>query len=189
MKTRITLLFALLFMLAMANQSQAKIKSDYDKNADFSKYKTYSFLGWQKESDKELNDFDKQRIYKAFKSELEARGMKYVESGGDVSFTFFVVVNPKTTTTAYTTYTGGYGYRSRWGWGMGPGGYATTTYYDSDYNEGTFIVDMYDNSSKNLVWQGVLTKAITENPAKREKTIPRNTKKLMKKFPVKPIKK
>ncbi len=187
MKTKITLLFALFVSLTLTNPVHAQVRSDYDKNADFSKYKTYSFLGWQQESDQLVNDFDKKRIYDAFKTEFSARGMEYVESGGDASITFFVVVNQKTSTTAYTNYTGGYGYRSRWGWGMGPG-YATTTYHESDYNEGTFVVDMYDNGTKELVWQGVLTKVITENPQKREKTIPKNVKKLMKKYPVKPSK-
>ena len=187
MKTKLTLLFALLFSVALISPVLSQVRSDYDKNADFSKYKTYSFLGWQKESDQQVNDFDKKRIYDAFKAEFSARGMEYVETGGDVSITFFVVVNQKTSTTAYTNYTGGYGYRSSWGWGMGSG-YATTTYHESDYNEGTFVVDMYDNSTKNLAWQGVLTKVITEKPEKREKTIPKSVKKLMKKYPVKPTK-
>ncbi len=185
MKTKLTLVFTLFLAVAFSGNLNAQVKSDYDKNADFTKYKTYSFLGWQKESDQQVNEFDKKRIYDAFLAEFSARGMEYVETGGDASITFFVVVNAKTSTTAYTSYTGGYGYQGRWGWGMGPGGYATTTYNESDYNEGTFVVDMYDNDTKSLVWQGILTKVITEKPEKREKTIPKSVKKLMKKYPVK----
>ncbi len=189
MKTKLTLIFALFLTVAFSSNLTAQVKSDYDKNADFTKYKTYSFLGWQKESDQQLNEFDKKRIYDSFKSEFSARGMEYVETGGDVSITFFIVVNAKTSTTAYTNYTGGYGYSGRWGWGMGPGGYATTTYSESDYNEGTFVIDLYDNDTKSLVWQGILTKVVNEKPEKREKTIPKSVKKLMKKYPVKPVKK
>ncbi len=189
MKTKLTLIFALFLTIAFSGNLIAQVKSDYDKNADFTKYKTYSFLGWQKESDQQLNEFDKKRIYDAFKSEFSTRGMEYVETGGDVSITFFIVVNEKTSTTAYTNYTGGYGYSGRWGWGMGPGAYATTTYSESDYNEGTFVIDMYDNSSKSLVWQGILTKVVNEKPEKRGKTIPKSVKRLMKKYPVKPMKK
>lgn len=185
MKTRLTFIFAFLLSIAFLKPVEAQVNSDFDKNTDFSKYKTYSFLGWQKNSDQIINDFDKKRIYDAFKAEFSARGMEYVESGGDAAISFFIVVNEKTSTTAYTDFNTGYGYRGRWGWGMGPG-YATTTYHESDYREGTFVVDMYDSGSKDLVWQGVMTKAINENPQKREKTIPKNVKKLMKKFPVKP---
>ena len=97
------------------------------------------------------------------------------------------MVDSKTSTTAYTTYTGGMGYGyGRWGWGMGTGmGTSTTSFSEDDYLEGTIVVDFYDESTKNLVWQGVLTKKVTENPQKREKTTPKNVSKLMKKYPVK----
>lgn len=80
---------------------------------------------------------------------------------------------------------GGYGYGPRWGWGLGAGNVtATTTYSDDDYTEGTLVVDMYDVDSDKLVWQGILTSRVTEKPEKRDRTIPKNIKKLMKKFPV-----
>jgi len=187
MKTRLSFFFAFLFTVALIKPAEAQVKSDYDKNADFSKYKTYSFLGWQDNSDKILNDFDKKRIHDAFMSEFAKRGMTYVESGGDASISLFLVVNKETSTTAYTDFNTGYGYRGRWGWGMGPG-YATTTYQENDYLQGTMVCDMYDTQSKNLLWQGIIKKTVEEKPEKREKSIPKNVTKLMKKFPVKPSK-
>jgi hypothetical protein len=47
---------------------------------------------------------------------------------------------------------------------------------------------MYDNESKELIWQVIITTIIKEKPSKREKTIPKKVKKLMKKFPIKPMK-
>jgi hypothetical protein len=83
----------------------------------------------------------------------------------------------------------GYGY-GRWGWGGGYGmGSSTTSYSEDDYKEGTVVIDFYDSGTKNLVWQGILTKTVTENPQKREKTIPKAVNKLMYQYPVKPIKK
>ena len=182
---------ALVLFTAFALNATAQVKSDYDKNTDFSKYKTYTFEGWQKDSDKQLNDFDKKRIQDALKSEFSKRGMNYVESGGDAAIALFLVLDKKTSTTAYTDYMGGMGYGPRWGWGMGYGGgmgTATTTYSENDYTEGTLVVDMYDASGKSLLWQGVMTKTVNEKPEKREKTIPNNIAKLMKKFPVSPAK-
>lgn len=185
MKKTITFLGALLTMMMLSQVSVAQIKSDYDKEADFSKYKTYTFEGWQDNSDKILNDFDKKRILDSFKKELSAKGMEAVATDGDVMITLFIVVNQKTSTTAYTDFNGGMGYGGRWGWGYGGMGMATTTYTESDYNEGTLVIDMYDSGSKQLVWQGVMTSTVTENPKKREKTIPKKVKKLMKRYPPK----
>ncbi len=178
------LILTLLFVVKL----DAQIKSDYDKEYDFSQISTYSFDGWEKDSDKLLNDFDKKRIIDAMVHELSIRGLNYVENGGDVAITLFIVVQQKTSTTAYTTYNGGFGYRGRWGWGYGGVGMGTsdTTFDTDDYLEGTFVVDMYDATSKDLKWQGVITSVVKEKPEKREKTIPKKIKKLMKKFPVKP---
>lgn len=168
----------------------SQVTCDYDKNTDFTKYKTYSFKGWVEDSDKQIPDFDKKRIADAFRAEFAARGMEIVESGGDVDVTLFVVVDKKTSTTAYTNYNGGYGYGGRWGWGMGAGmGSSTTTYSEDDYLEGTTVIDFYDASTKNLIYQGVIRTTVKEKPEQREKSIPKNVKKLMAKYPVKPMKK
>jgi hypothetical protein len=180
--------FSLFFLLLLVTTTYSQVKSDYDKNIDFSQYKTYSYGGWENDSDKILTPFDKKRITDAMVNELNARGMTYTQEDGQVVITLFIVVNQKTSTTAYTNYNGSMGYRSRWGWGYGSMGTATTTYNENDYLEGTFVVDMYDNTSKDLIWQGVITSVVTEKPEKREKTIPKKIKKLMKAYPVKPLK-
>ncbi len=181
----------ILTVLLTANIN-AQVKSDYDKETDFSKIKTYSFAGWEKDSDKILNDFDKKRILDALSNEFAARDMQHTEKGGDVDITLYIVIDKKTSTTAYTNYTGGMGYGVHRGWGMGYGGMgmgsSTTTYSESDYNQGTFVVDMYEKSSKKLLWEGIITSVIKEKPEKREKSIPKKIKKLMKKYPLKPTK-
>ncbi|AGA78817.1 DUF4136 domain-containing protein [Echinicola vietnamensis] len=178
-------LFSVVVILISSHFVAAQVKSDHDKETDFSMYKTYSFEGWQKNSDQQLNEFDKKRILQALKSEFEARGMVHSEDNADAKIALYVVLDQKTSTTAYTDFMGGYGYGPRWGWGLGAGNVtATTTYSDDDYTEGTLVVDMYDVDSDKLVWQGILTSRVTEKPEKRDRTIPKNIKKLMKKFPV-----
>ncbi len=121
-----------------------------DKSTDFSKYKTYTFAGWQKNSDQVLNDIDKKRILDAFKAEFASRNMTLVTENGDATVSLYLVIDKKTSTTAYTDFNGGMGYGigMRRGWGMGVGGLemgsATTTYNQNDYNEGTLVVDLYD---------------------------------------------
>lgn len=190
MKTILKKRLLLLLALLIGTFGFAQVKSDFDKTTDFSKYKTYAFAGWENNSDKILNDFDKKRITDALQSEFSSRGMTLVgaNSIADATITLYIVINKKTSTTAYTDFNGTMGYRGRWGWGMGPGmATATTNYYENDYNEGTFVVDLYDTSQKKLIWQGVITSVIQEKPEKREKTIPKKVGKLMKSYPVKPM--
>ncbi|WP_299161874.1 DUF4136 domain-containing protein [uncultured Eudoraea sp.] len=185
------------FLVAFLTISQiyAQVTSDYDKTVDFTKFKTITFLGWQDNSDQLINDLDKQRILDSFGKEFEMRNLTFVEQGGELAVTLYLVIDQKTSTTAYTNYTGGMGYGGRWGYGYGMGygggigmGSATTSYSESDYQVGTFVVSVYDGESKKLIWQGISSKTINENPKKREKTIPKGVKKLMKKYPVQPPK-
>lgn len=187
--TRKPTLLAIIFAISMTVVAQ--VNSDYDKDVDFTQYQTYTFKGWEKNSDQILERFDKERILTAFSNELAARGLAKDDANPDVGITLFLVVNDKTSTSAYTTFNGGMGYGAgRWGWGMGMGGMgtATTNYTEDDYREGTLVCDFYDESTKELVWQGVLTTVVQEKPKKREKTIPRNVSKLMKQYPVQPVK-
>jgi ABC-type glycerol-3-phosphate transport system substrate-binding protein len=186
---------AFLFLLAaivLSGCSGIKVVSDFDPTVDFTQYKTFEYYGWLEESDKLLNDLDKRRIESAFGAEFEARGLKYVEEGGDIVVGLFIVAQQKTQTTATTTSMGGYGggyggyygYGPGWGWG---GGHSTTTYSEYDYVEGTLVCDIYDKTKEQLVWEGIGTATIKENPKNREESIPAAVKKIMAEYPVAPI--
>ncbi len=179
-KAGLSMMTLFMFSLFLVNV-QAQIKTDYNKEKDFSQFKTYSFAGWQANCDRKLNEFDKKRILESLKSEFDARGMTLKKEGADIAVVLYIVVETKTSTTAYTDYTRGLGYGPRWGWGMG---YATTTYSENDYLEGTLVVDVYDTSDQKLAWQGTITTMVKEKPQKREKSIPKKMKKLMAKYPV-----
>jgi hypothetical protein len=191
MKTKMKTVAIVLTILLSSTLMYGQVKSDFDKTVDFTTYKTYTFKGWAKDSDKQLNDLDKKRVEDAFKNEFDKRGLKMDNNNPDLAVTLFIVIQKKTSTTAYTDYTGGFGYGARWGWGMGAGvgmGSATTTYNEDDYNEGTLVIDFYDAEKKNMIYQGTLTTIVNDKPQKREKSIPKNIAKLMKKYPVKPVK-
>jgi hypothetical protein len=171
----------------LASCSSIQVTADWDKTVDFSGYKTYSYYGWQKDSDKILNDFDKRRIEEAFANEFDKRGIQYVESGGDLVVSLFIVVDQKTGVNSYTNHYGarGYGYYSPWGWGAG---YSTTTYQEYDYLVGTLVCDVFDATSKGLIWQGVGSGTVDDNPSKRERNIPRTVAQIMSYYPVQPVK-
>jgi hypothetical protein len=191
MKNLIKNIAILAFTILLSSSINAQVNSDYDKSTDFSKYKTYSIEGWEKNSDQILNPFDKQRITDALKSELESRGITQVESNGEIAVTLYLTIKETTDYTAYTNFNGGLGYAGAWGYARGFGmgmGSATTTVNPTTYKVGTLIIDMYDNTSKKMIWQGDMTSDVETNASKRDKTIPKKMSKLMKKFPVAPIK-
>lgn len=178
---------------AISSCSSIKVTSDYDKTVDFTQYKTLEYYGWAEESDKILNDLDKQRIEQAFGDEFARRGFTLVESGGDLIVTLFIVVEQKTEQTAHTSNVGGgyggyyggyYGYGPGWGWG---GGYSTTTISEYDYLVGTLVCDVFDKSSEKLIWEGIGSGTVDDNPKSRDKNIPKSVAKIMSNYPVKPI--
>ncbi len=105
----------LALIMAMTSCSTVKVVADMDKTTDLSKYKTYSFLGWQNNSDQTLGELDQKRIRDAFINEFERRGLKRVGNNGDMEVSLFIVVDQKTSVTAYTNYYGG-----RYGRGLLP---------------------------------------------------------------------
>ena len=116
------------------------------------------------------------------------KGITQLENGGDLAVTLYVVTTKETSVTAYSSYYGGGGrgrYRRGGGWGAG---YGSTTYTESDYLKVTLVLDVFDNSNGDQIWQGVAQGTISEKPEKREKAVPGNVKKLMNKYPVKPVK-
>lgn len=184
---RIKLSILTILILISGSLFAQKVTVDFDKEADFTKYKTYTFLGWQENIDQIANELDQKRIRDAFLAEMEKRDLKLVESGGDMTIAIYLVIDQRTSTTAYTNYYNGAGMgymRGGWGWGFGS---STTTYSESDYLQGTMVFNAFDEGSKNLIWQGVATKTINEKPEKREKSIPKSVSKLLKKFPITPV--
>jgi hypothetical protein len=172
--------------IATISCSPVKVVVDQEKNADFSGYTTYSFQGWQDVSDETFSAQDKKLMREAFISEFERRGLKPVNSKGDMQVSLYIVTSDETAFSGYTDYVGGrnVGYNHYGGgWGYG---YSGNTYKQQSKLVGTLIMNVYDGKSNNQVWQAIATGTVTENPEKRDKTIPGKVAIIMKKFPVKP---
>jgi len=185
MKKTHIILVAIFFIATSC--SSVRVTTDLDKATDFSQYKTASFLGWQEDIDKLLNEFDKERVQKALEAEMDKRNINIVDENGDMVVSVFLVVDQKTSTTAYTSHFGGagYGYGGfRGGWGMGS---SSTTFTESDYLQGTMVVDVFDQQSKGLIWEGVGVGTIHEKPEKREKRVPKTIAAIFKDFPIPPV--
>jgi hypothetical protein len=165
-------------MLLFASTSSAQqVKTDYDRNANFGQYKTYS---WEQVKTKDALDVD--RVKSAVNAALAAKGMTQVGSGGDVSIIAIETTqNQQYLNTFYDGFGGGWGYRRFGGGGFGGVGEATTT--TETYKVGTLVVDLFDAKTKQLLWRGSSSDTLSNNSNKNIKNLDKGVEKMFKKFP------
>ena len=176
-------LSVLTFIVAMVSCSPIKVVVDPKDNTDFSKYETYSFLGWQNNSDEILEDTDRKAMRDAFTSEFERRGLKRVEFKGDIQISLYIVISEEGSVSGIAThYSGANSIYTHYGYGYG---YSTSTMKQKSSEVGTMIMDVFDGQSNKQVWQAIATKTITQDLKKRAKNIPTNIRAIMRDFPVK----
>jgi len=194
-KFRILIIAGLVGMGAFSCSS-TKVVSDKDRTFDFTTIKTFEYSGWADNSDEVLTRFDKERIETAFLKEGSKRGLTKVASNGDAIVSLFIIGEMKTQKTANTTTTGmGMGGMGRRGMRMGGGGMGMgmsqshTVINETNYIEGTLMIEMFDPDDKKLIWQAIGTKTVNDDPKKREKGIPKKVRAIMNEYPVKPLKK
>ncbi len=187
-------LFFLILIIAMTSCTGVKITNNWDREVDFTDFKTYSFYPWDRHNDQLLNDYDKQTIIGSIKNEMNKRGYKHVEKDGDLIISVFVIIEEQTSYQAYNNHYGGWaGYGGGWGY-YGPGGFygygwgpGSTTVYKTDYNYGTLIIDIFRLKDKSLVWQGTGSGEVTEDLDKRDRRLPKNIGMVFRRFPVRPM--
>lgn len=152
------------------------IKTDYDRNANFSQYRTFSF-----EKIQTKDSLWSDRIASAVGSALAAKGLTQVSSGGDVSIVAIEMTkDEQTLNTFYDNFGGGWGWR--WGGGGGFGESTTTT---DTYRIGTLVVDLFDTKTKKLIWRGSESGALSDKSSKNIKNLDKGVDKLFRQFPPK----
>jgi len=165
-------------VLVLAGCSSQKVNFDYDRQADFSKYTTYDWY----EGDHtiaEEDPFAHQRFVAAVDRELAAAGFQKASSNPDVYITYHADDEENT---VIDTNHFDYGYGDSWYWGGGMGmGSSTNTV--RTYTTGTLVLDMWDASTKKLVWRGVASDTVSDDPAKNAKKIDQVAKKLFESYP------
>ena len=192
----------LLIGVLLCSCNTIKVVSDKDSSVDFSTYKTLEYYGWADNSDKILNSLDRNRIEKAFGTEFDNRGLKFVDKGkGDLIVSLYIISEKKSETVANTStshmgmgmgggmrgYGGFYGYGPNYGWGGGHS-FSTTTYSEREYNVGTLIISVYDATKEELIWEAIGTKTVDKDPKSPESNIIAAVAKIMKEYPIEPTK-
>jgi hypothetical protein len=172
--------------MAMFSCSSMKVAVKMEEGTDFSKYRTYSFLGWQNNSGDLLSVEDKAIMRDAFVKEFKRRGMEKVDAGGDVEISLFIITSEETAFSGYNDYVG----RSYIGYNYHPGGVGSPTgtnnnnYKTRSKRVGTLIMDVFDGKSKTRVWQAFATGTVEKKPENRPRTMPGKISAIMREYPV-----
>ena len=169
--------FIPLLLLVLASCSSVRTASDFDKNADFTQYKTFAFF--KAGIDKvEVSDHDKKRILYAIENEMIAKGFTKSEKP-DLLVNIFTKAREQVDVNQFNS---GFGYGYGFGWSPYMYGNRTSI---SSYTEGTLFIDLIDATKKELVWQGEGSGALTQNSGDKEKRINEFVAEILAQYPPK----
>ncbi len=135
-------LFLLLSLLLSSCGSSMYVRSELQDSIDLKGKTTYSIVA-PENLHPNINPTNTFRIESAIRREFNAIQYKETQNNSDISISFFALVNTVRDVDTYVNY---YGRRH---WGMN---YITTDIHE--YKEGTLILDIIDNKSKQVVWHG-----------------------------------
>ena len=176
-----------LFMFGTVGVLAQDVRYDFDKNKDFSKYKTYKWVPI-KGAD-QPDELTGKKVTAAVNAELATKGLTMTD--GDTADLYIGYQTAIGTEKQFTSYNTGWGYGPGWGGGWyGAGGMSTSTTYGSTSTVyvGQLDLSVYDPAEKQMVWRGTATKTLDPKakPEKKEKNIGKAVKKLLKNFPPTP---
>ena len=176
MKTIIKLLPIALIAMVITSCSSVRVAADYDRQVDFSQYKTFAFF--KSGIDKaEISDLDKKRILRSIEAELLAKGYTKSENP-DMLISIFTK-----STQRVDVYNNSWGFGA-WGWGAPGWGWGWNMQPNvSTRTQGVLFVDLIDAKKKELVWQGQGTGYLSSNMEKKEQRIKEFVAKIMEKYP------
>lgn len=179
-RTASELLITCVFLLAASSALAQKVHVDSDSRADFSKYNTFKIALQPGYTPR--NPLMAQRAIKGVAYHLTLKGLREVGDSPDLSACLYAVLKDEKQLNIDSF---GYGYGPYWGgWGGEMGGTTTTRTYT--ITVGTLVVDLYDTSTKQLVWRGTGTDTLSAKPAKNEKKLNKALEKMFKKYPPSP---
>src|SRR5215831_13426652 len=177
--TRLLIAFSLVAVTGLAQE----VRYNFEKGADFAKYKTYKWVAI-KDSPK-LDQLSEQQLKSVLEEELAKKGLR-LSQGEDSDLLIgyqFALSQEK----EFSSYSSDFGYGPGWGRGWYGGGMGSTmtTGQTSTIHIGSLGLDMYDPARKQLVWRGMASKTLDPKakPDKRTKNARKAVAKLLKNYP------
>lgn len=169
-------LACIFFLMTAINLHGQEIKVEYDKNRDFTKYKTFSFGEAEIITPKEDRVFDEKVLHgwvkNSITNELEEKGLKKSDSTGDLIVSYIIGA----VELSETGDLGPFG---------GTPGIETNRHYTNSFRQGNLVIDLNDKRDF-LIWR-VNAQAVNMSP-QAERYINEVVAKGFKKFSIKPKK-
>ena len=181
-------------LLAACVSNPIETRTNAKSGADFSQYQSFYFLPVPPGRPGQVVDttFHRRTATNAVREQLTARGFSETKdkNGADVSIALqfsiheesrlVEVVDYEYEPVAYGYgYGYGYGYRSYYGYAV----HANTSIEIDEFLQGNMIIDMIDNRSQTLVWEGYARGEGTQSLKRTEQRINRAVTSIFKKFP------
>ena len=158
-----------------------EVHTDFDHNAHFETYRTFSFAKIQTD-----NPLYQQRLRDDITADLQKHGLQSVPSGGDLAITAIGGVHDQQQYNSFYTGLGpGFGWRGWGGWGGGGWGGGETQTTVQQIPIGTLMVDLYDTQSQNLVFRGQAQADMKKNADKNVALVQKSVDKMFDHFPPK----
>jgi len=180
---RLAALTMLAMILTVGISLALTVNTDFDQSYNFSQIKTF----WVKIGTSWGNPLSEPRVIAAVEQEIASKG--WTKAADEASANAEVILHGSTKQqqsldTFYTGMGGGWGYGGWGGMGMGT---ATTTSYT--YTEGTLLIDIFDATSKELIFRGSATDTLSNTTEKNQKKVVKALDKIFLNFPPAPEKK
>ena len=178
--------FALLATAALALGGCATgpdVNADYDRSADFGKYRTYGFVAQAGTDNGDARSLVTMMLQNAASQQMQARG--YTRSDNpDLVINFKGQLEEKVDveSTPAPYFGAGWGYG---GWYGAPyGGWGATEVTTRRYNVGTLVMDIVDREKRQVVFQGAISDVVTkEMQQNREASINRAVEGIFMQYP------
>jgi hypothetical protein len=173
-------------LLLIAGMAAAQdVRYNFDKTADFTKYKTYK---WVEIGTSDKDPLIEPQIRAAIEAEITKKGLTKTES--DTANLYIGYQAAITTEKQINSYSTDYGYGAGWGGRYYRGGYGGSTMSSSTTSTlyiGTLQIDLYDPSVKKTVFRTIGTKTIDSKakPDKQAKNLAKAVAKMLKDYPPK----
>lgn len=178
-----TILGLFIILFAASCGPSLKVTTDYDRNAVFSNYKSFSVYNLKTTGS--VSQINADRIVNAIKAEMTAKGLQEAGSNADLIINAVTVLKDKqsvSSTTNYYGYGGMYRPYGYWGGGMATGNTTVSTY---NYKDGSLIIDVVDNKTQKMIWQGTGNAEIDKAPKDPDAAIKNAVTKILESYPAK----
>ncbi|HEY9115747.1 MAG TPA: DUF4136 domain-containing protein [Bacteroidales bacterium] len=186
-------LFTVFLVSMMLMPGKIKVTYDYDKDANFGEFKTFSvalpsaadMAAAQAKYPTIVNQINEKNLQNAIISQMESRGYTQSETP-DLMVTYNIKIQTQTEYQANTMGMGpglyGGGFYGGYAGYAGFGGMSTTTVTPENYETGSIVIDVVSTKTNTLVWYGAGSGIIGSNSTKNAEQLPGKVAQIFEKY-------